>query len=113
MSDDIVVESEPKSINSGKITETITVPFAADMSRSQHAKFLRQVANLLHAYISNSMRYAAIGEGNNAGAGAQVYQQVFQAAANIDAAATGLEHAMRQVLTGQMPPPPGGSLGRA
>lgn len=96
------------------ITETITVPFSIDITKSQHAKKLRQIANILHAILANSMRYAAIGGGNNAGAGFSVHQQTYTAAANLDAAATALETSMKQVLTGQLPPPPGsGLMGRA
>lgn len=100
------------------ITETITVQFSADIPRSRHAKILRQVTNILHALLANSMRYAAIGDGNNAGAGFQIHQQTYTAAANLDAAATALEQSMKQVLTGGMPPAPGqgghgGLIGRA
>ena len=120
MSDDNIIGIDrpdptpnPDGPASGKITETIAVPLSADMTPSQHAKFLRSIANLLHAYISNVTRYAAIGEGRNVGAGAQVIQQVFGATANIDAAAMNLEAGQRQVLTGPMPPPPHGGMGRA
>lgn len=113
MSDDQVLEMEPKSVGSDRITETISVPFSADMSRSQHAKVLRQVANILHALLANAMRYAAVGDGNNAGAGFQIHQQTYTAAANIDAAAAALEQSMKKVLTGDLPPPLGGRMGRA
>jgi hypothetical protein len=60
------------------------------------------------------MRYAAIGDGNNAGAGFSIHQQTYTAAANLDAAATAMENGMRQVLTGQqMPPNPSSLIGRA
>jgi hypothetical protein len=96
------------------ITETVTIPFSVDISRSQHARKLRQICNLLHALLANGMRYAAIGDGNNAGAGFQIHQQTYTAAANLDAAATALEHSQRQVLNGPLPPPPGSNLiGRA
>lgn len=100
---------------SGKITETITVPLSVDMTKSQQAKIMRQVANILHAVLANSMRYAAIGDGNNLGAGSQLYQQTFAAAGNADIVAMTLEQSMKQVITGsQLPPPPGGKMiGRA
>ena len=47
------------------VSETITVPFSADISPSRHAKILRQLANILHALLANSMRYAAISDGAN------------------------------------------------
>jgi hypothetical protein len=99
---------------SNSITEHITVPFSADMTKSQQAKIMRQVANILHALLANAMRYAAIGDGNNLGAGHQIYQQTYAAAGNADAVAMTLEQSMKQVLTGQLPPPPGGKMiGRA
>lgn len=86
------------------IVETIKVPFKADLTPSQHAKIIRQIVNLLHALLSNSMRYAAIGDGRNAGAGFPIHQQTYTAAANLDAAAKMLEDGSRQVLSGQLPP---------
>jgi hypothetical protein len=104
--------------NSGKLVEHITVNMTADIPRHQHAKVLRQVANVLHALLANGMRYAALGVG--AGAGMTTHQQTFQAAANVDAAAVGLEQSMKQDLGlgisggggGRVPPAPSG-FGRA
>jgi|ERR1700690_1396706 len=86
------------------IVETIKVPFSADLTPSQHAKIIRQTVNILHALLSNAMRYAAIGDGRNTGAGFAIHQQTYTAAANLDSAAKALEDGARQVLTGQMPP---------
>ncbi|HKN69714.1 MAG TPA: hypothetical protein VJX30_01550 [Terriglobales bacterium] len=97
------------AIGSGRITETVTVPLSADMTKSQIAKVARQIANLLHAMISNAARYAAIGEGNNAGAGAPIHQNLWAAAANVDIVATTLEQSMKQVIDPtRLPAPPGG-----
>lgn len=118
MSDDLIISDDdrpaPPAPESKKdsITETITVPFSADIPKSKHAKILRQLATCLHAVLANGMRYAAIGDGNNAGAGSQIYQQTYQAAANLDAAATMLEMGQRAVIDpSRLPPPPG--MGRA
>jgi hypothetical protein len=118
MSDDMIIGNDgPASpATTGKITETITVNLQSDIPRHQHAKILRQVANILHALLSNGMRYAAIDGGaeRNTGAGFQIHQQTYTAAANIDSAAMALENAGRQVLTGALPPPPhGNGMGRA
>jgi hypothetical protein len=119
MSDDQLIHSDGSSIASlggkGSVTESITVDFSADISRSRHAKILRQVSNILHALLANSMRYAAIGEGANAGASFPIHQQTYSAAANIDAAAKMLEDGMRAVIDpSRLPPPPGGGvMGRA
>ena len=94
------------------ISETITVPFSANIPPSKHAKILRQVANILHALLANSMRYAAIGDGNNAGAGFQIHQQTYTAAANVDAATMALEQGQKQVMLG-LPNPPRPGMGRA
>lgn len=95
------------------IVETIKVPFKADLTPSQHAKIIRQTVNILHALLSNSMRYAAIGDGRNAGAGFPIHQQTYTAAANLDAAAKMLEDGARQVLTGGQLPPNANRIGRA
>ena len=120
MSDDTLIidndrptttESDTKPKDS--ISETITIPFSADIPKSRHAKILRQLANCLHALISNATRYAAIGDGNNAGAAFPVHQQTYAAAMNIDAAATALEQGQRAVIDpSRLPPPPQG-FGRA
>jgi len=90
------------------------VPFSADMTPSQMAKKLRQVSNIMYAMIANITRYAAIGDGRNVGAGSQVVQQVFGAAAQSDVAATALEQGIRQVIDpSRLPPPPGSGMGRA
>ena len=105
-------KSDPKADG---ITETITVPFSADITKSRHAKILRQLANCLHALISNATRYAAVGDGANAGAAFVIHQQTYAAAMNLDAAATTLEqgqqHVLRAGLNPQGPAPPG--FGRA
>ena len=105
--------SVPDRCSKDRIVETITVNLSADITASQHAKILRQVSNILHALMANAMRYAAIGDGRNAGAGFQVHQQTFSAAANVDSACRTLEEGQRaQVLTGPMPlPSPPGSRG--
>ena len=120
MSDDNIIGIDrpdptpnPDGPASGKITETISIPLTMDMTPSQVTKIMRQIANILHALVANGMRYAAIGEGRNAGASFPVHQQVYTAAANIDNAATALENGQKQVLTGPMPPPPHGGMGRA
>lgn len=97
-----------------QITETITINLTGDTPVHQHKKILRQVANVLHALMSNGMRFAAIdgGDGRNAGASFQIYQQVFGAAANVDAAAMALEQGGRKVVDPRaMGVPPG--FGRA
>jgi len=116
MSDDQIIGNDNPSgsgvTGTGKITETITVSFSADMTPSQMAKILRSVSTVLHAFVSNVTRYAAIGEGRNAGAGAPVVQQIFSATANVDAAANALEQGQRTMLDpSRLPPPPG--FGRA
>jgi len=96
------------AVGSGGITETITVPFSTDITPSRHARIIRQVANILHALLSNSLRYAAVGDGRNAGAGFQINQQTYTAAANLDAAAYALEQGQKAVIDpSRMPPPPG------
>jgi hypothetical protein len=109
-----IAEKIDSAVGSGRIEETIIVPFSADISRSQHAKILRQVANILHALLSNATRYAAIGDGRNAGASFPIHQQTYTAAANVDAAATMLENAGKAVIDpSRLPPPPGSLVGRA
>jgi hypothetical protein len=98
------------------VSETITVPFSADISPSRHAKILRQLANILHALLANSMRYAAISDGANLGAGHPVHQQTYAAAMNLDAAAAGLEQGQRKInlAGGPLPPAnPSNLIGRA
>ena len=115
MADETVISESPdRTAGSNKITETITVPFSADMTRSQQAKVMRQVANILHAILSNAMRYAAIGDGNNIGAGHPIYQQTYAAAGNADAVAKALETDDSRIMRGtpQIPPPPN-IMGRA
>jgi hypothetical protein len=111
-SSDSITDRIDQAVGSGKITETITVPFSADMTPSQMAKVMRSVANVMHAMVSNLTRYAAIGEGRNVGAGHPSIQQMYSCAANADAAAMGLEQGNRTVLDpSRLPPPPG--IGRA
>jgi hypothetical protein len=112
MSDDLIVTGDGPAVRDS-ISETITVQLSADITPSRYAKIMRQVSNVLHALLANSMRYAAIGDGRNAGAGFQIHQQTYTAAANVDAAAKALEDGQRQVFDGsRMPPPPMGP-GRA
>lgn len=112
-SDLIVTDDGPSVSSKDSISETITVPFSSDITPSRHAKILRQVSNILHALLANAMKYAAVGDGNNAGAGFQIHQQTYTAAANLDMAARGLEEGQRKVLAGGFGPPPGQGPGRA
>src|SRR5580692_7116868 len=107
MSDDLIISDDdrpappvpdPKSDPKvDGVTETITVPFSADITKSRHAKILRQLANCLHALISNATRYAAVGDGANAGAAFVIHQQTYAAAMNLDAAATTLEQGQQLI----------------
>ena len=108
--------SPQPSAKTDSVSETITVPFSADISPSRHAKILRQLANILHALLANSMRYAAVSDGTNLGAGHPVHQQTYAAAMNLDAAAAGLEQSQRKInlAGGPLPPnPPPSLIGRA
>jgi hypothetical protein len=111
MTDDLILGSDDHIVKDA-ITETITVPFSADITPSRHAKILRQVSNILHALLANAMKYAATGDGRNTGAGHQIHQQTYTAAANLDMAAHALEDVPRQDLMRRIPPPPMGP-GRA
>ncbi len=107
--DEIIPINEPEE-KAQTITETITVHMNRDITKSQYIKVMRQCANILHALLANSMRYAAIkgGMDGNAGAGAQVTSSIFQAAAQCDMCSIALENSQRQVIGGQQMPPGGG-----
>src|ERR1700677_921462 len=98
--DSLIISDSPSTAESvsskDAISETVTVPFSTDILPARHAKILRQITNLLHALLANSMKYAAVGAGRNAGAGFPIHQQTYTAAANLDAAATALEQGQRQ-----------------
>jgi hypothetical protein len=124
MSDDQIIDisgnsnqsSDDKAVKS--ITETITVPLSTDMTPSQMAKVLRRTSNILHALVSNLTKYAALGDGVNAGAGSQVIQQIFGAAAQTDSASHIIEQsnsmiATPQMITDQVRRGGGGGMGRA
>jgi hypothetical protein len=124
MSDDQIIDisgnsnqsSDDKAVKS--ITETITVPLSTDMTPSQMAKVLRRTSNILHALVSNLTKYAAIGDGVNAGAGSQVIQQIFGAAAQTDSASHIIEQSNSMIATPQMIAEQvkrggGGGMGRA
>jgi hypothetical protein len=97
-----------------QVTETITISFVSDMGPAQMAKKLRQISNLLHAFIANVTRYATISE-INAGAGAQPIQQVFTAAANVDSAFRAMDAVSggNRIQLGPQVPPAPGKMGRA
>ena len=124
MSDDQIIDisgnsnqsSDDKAVKS--ITETITVPLSTDMTPSQMAKVLRRTSNILHALVSNLTKHAAIGDGVNAGAGSQVIQHIFGAAAQTDSASHIIEQSNSMIATPQMIAEQvkrggGGGMGRA
>jgi len=100
--------------NLNDIHEEITVP-DRDLSPSEMARIMRQIARCSNMVAGLIMRYAAInGSVHSVGAGAQITQSILACAAQADQAAILLEGPSR-IATGpanmQMMPPRGG--GRA